>query len=722
VHLRTLISRARGQAGPAPGHWRLPGPPAILLRPTAPPLFIGIVVGALAIVVETALVLLLKHLNHNESFATPYLLGILAISMIWGLGLAVTMSVASALVLAYIRDWPRAHFAPFGLEDVVFLAVFLGVALCTNLMAGWARARTVEAQASRDELRVLGEDQAALRRVATLVGREVEPSKVFAGVIDEMRRSMHAGVVGLWRFEPSEITLVAGATEPTMLAKWPIGTRTPIEGNNLASAVLRTGRPARMDTYAKAAGPIAARVREQGVRAAVGVPIIVGGRVWGMAAVGSLSADRMPPDTEARMCDFAELAATAISNAATRDELQASRDSLSTLATQQSALRRVATLAARAVRPSEVFMAVAEEMACCLDATNAEVLQYVDDGAAIVLANFAQPIQPGQPAEPIFPVGERLNIEGENVLKMVQRTGRPARKDDYDNPKGPLATRAHELGMRSVVGAPIVVDERIWGTALVRSTRPEPLPPDTEERITQFAELVATAIAATAARAELVKSRGRIVAAADLTRRRLERNLHDGAQQLAVSLRLQLRMAEESVSSESDELKQLLSKIASGMTALIDELQEISRGIHPPALSRGGLVPALQTLARRSTLPVVLDIGSLQRLPESVEVAAYYIIAEAITNAAKHAQASQVVVKLRADAENLYVSVSDDGIGGADPGKGSGLVGLKDRVAALEGQLEISSPARSGTSVRATIPRQQPDEHPRASSKQTPPQ
>jgi signal transduction histidine kinase len=705
MHIRTLFSRARGRPGPALSR---PGPSSILLRPTAPPLSVGIVVAAVAIVIETVLVLVLRHFVRHEAFEVVYLLGILTISMIWGLGLAVALSVVSAAVLAYIRDWPRTHFAPFGLEDLVFLTAFLAVALCTNLVVGWARARTVETQASRDKLRVLAEDQAALRRVATLVARGVEPSRVFAMVTDEMRRSMHVGVVGLWRFEDGAITLVAAATEPAMLAKWPIGTRTPIEGNNLASSVLRTGRPARMDTYAKAAGPIAARVREQGVRAAVGLPIIVGGRVWGMAAIGSVSADPLPVDAEARMNDFAELVATAIANAATRDELQASRDSLSSLATQQSALRRVATLAARGARPSEVFAAVAEEMACCLNVTNAEILQYVDehvgDRAATVVANFAHP------GEPAFPVGKHLTLEGDSVIAMVLRTGRAARKDDWDNAKGSVAALARELGVRSVAGAPIVVDERLWGVALVRSTRPEPLPADTEERIAEFAELVATAIAAASARAELIKSRGRIVAAADLTRRRLERTLHDGAQQLAVSLRLKLRIAEESVSSESDELKQLLSQIASGMTGLIDELQEISRGIHPAMLSRGGLGPAIQTLARRSTLPVTLEIGKLERLPESVEVAAYYVIAEAVTNAAKHAQASQIMVTVNADEENLHVSVSDDGVGGADRGKGSGLLGLKDRVAALEGKLEISSPAGGGTSLRATIPRLQPDE------------
>jgi signal transduction histidine kinase len=231
---------------------------------------------------------------------------------------------------------------------------------------------------------------------------------------------------------------------------------------------------------------------------------------------------------------------------------------------------------------------------------------------------------------------------------------------------------------------------------------------DTEARIGDFADLVATAIANAATRDELIKSRGRIVAAGDETRRRLERNLHDGAQQRAVALGLQLGLAQQRVPPELGELTEHLSQIGSAVAELSEELREISHGLHPAALARAGLVPAIKALARRSTLPVSLDAAVPRRLPESVEVAAYYVVAEALTNAAKHAQASEVIVTVTDDAEVLNLQVRDNGIGGADFGDGSGLIGLKDRVEALGGQLAMSSPVGDGTSLTATIPLHQP--------------
>jgi signal transduction histidine kinase len=550
------------------------------------------------------------------------------------------------------------------------------------------------------EFRQIADDQAALRRVATLVARGVDPSEVFGAVTDEARRCLHMTTAGLWRFEATgEITLLAAAADPELLVKWPVGTRTPVEGDNLASAVLSTGAPARMNDYENATGPIAARVRDLGVRGAVGVPIIVDGRVWGLLVVGSIRPGPMPVGTETRMSDFAELVGTAIANAATRHELRASRDSLSVLATQQAALRRAATLVARGVSPAVVFSAVAEEMARCLKVENAEVHRYQDGGAgSVVVASYAES------GMPHIPFGEHRTLEGENVSEKVWRTGRPARMDSYEHAPGSNAARMRELGIRSRVGVPIMVDERVWGMAVVGSSRPEPLPADTEVRVAEFAELLATAITAAATRDELIKSRGRIVAAGDETRRRLERNLHDGVQQRAVSLGLQLCLAQQRVPPELGELTEHLSQIGSAVAELSEELREVSHGLHPATLARAGLVPAIKALARRSTLPVSLDAAVPRRLPESVEVAAYYVVAEALTNAAKHAQASEVIVRVTDDAEVLNLQVRDNGAGGADFGDGSGLIGLKDRVEALGGQLEMSSPVGDGTSLTATIP------------------
>jgi signal transduction histidine kinase len=257
--------------------------------------------------------------------------------------------------------------------------------------------------------------------------------------------------------------------------------------------------------------------------------------------------------------------------------------------------------------------------------------------------------------------------------------------------------------MRSGVGAPIIVDEHLWGVTVVGSSGPDPLPPDTEERISDFAELVATALANAATRAELVASRARIVAAADDARRRLERDLHDGAQQRLVSLGLEARTAKGLVPRDQIELKQRLDELASGLTGVSTELQEISRGIHPAILSEGGLGPALKSLARRSAVPVSFQVAIERRLSDAVEIAAYYVVAEALTNAVKHAQASQVNVRAEIAEDTLCLSIQDDGIGGADLRKGSGLIGLKDRVEALGGHLKVTSEPGSGTSLDVAI-------------------
>jgi signal transduction histidine kinase len=369
------------------------------------------------------------------------------------------------------------------------------------------------------------------------------------------------------------------------------------------------------------------------------------------------------------------------------------------LAEQQTALRRVATLVARGLPPYDVFSTVAAELARCLRVQHSALVCYQRDSAALVLA--AHDVTGGVKK---MRVGERFSVEGETVASMVWRTGRAARMDSHDNASGSAAARIRELGLRSGVGAPILVDGRLWGAAVVGSSRSEPLPPDTEARVGDFADLVATAIANAATRAELTASRARIVAAADDARRRFERDLHDGAQQHLIALGLELRTAEASLPPGPHRIKDQISGVVTGLAGISEELREISRGIHPAILSKGGLGPALKTLARRSAVPVELDVSVHRRLGESAEVAAYYIVAEALTNAAKHAQASQVDVRVEAAGSNLRLSIRDDGIGGADPTKGSGIIGLRDRVEALGGEMVISSPPASGTSLLVKIP------------------
>src|ERR1700722_6147880 len=546
---------------------------------------------------------------------------------------------------------------------------------------------------------------AGLRRVATLVARGVSPSEVFFAVADEIARCMEASNASVSRFDGDGtlVLLALGRIDPTVKNKPLIGERFSLEGNNVAATVARVGRAARQDSSQNASGPVAAWIREMGFRCTVGAPIIVDGRVWGMAAVASSGPEPLPPDTEARISDFANLVAAAIVNAASRAELLAGRDELSVLAEQQASLRRVATLVARGVDSSAVFCAVAEELSGWLGVHHHAVLfRYEPDGAGVLLGAGGY-----DPELAKIPVGERFTLDGESVAAKVFRTGRPARMDSYENAPGSIAMRFGVLGLCRAVGAPIIVDGRLWGTAIIGASRPdgEPLPPDTEARIGDFADLVATAIANAQTHLELSASRARIVAAADDARRGFERDLHDGAQQQLVALGLKLGTAHASVPSELHALKEQTAGILSGLAGISQEVQRISRGIHPAILSSGGLGPALKVLARRCTVPVELDLGVDGRLPESVEVAAYYVVAEALTNAAKHARASDVRVFAETEDANLVLSIQDNGIGGADVTKGSGLIGLKDRVEALGGQMKIlSTHTGSGTSLLVTMP------------------
>jgi signal transduction histidine kinase len=373
---------------------------------------------------------------------------------------------------------------------------------------------------------------------------------------------------------------------------------------------------------------------------------------------------------------------------------------LRVLADQQASLRRVATLVARGVAPSEVFSVVATELARCLGMHNSCLLRYEHDGSGVLLAAGEDP------GWMKVPIGTRVSFEGDNVPAIVYRTGRTTRMDGHrlEQARGFGSAYLRKLGVRSTVGAPIIVGGRLWGVAGIASTQADRLAPDIEARITDFTELVATAIANAQTHAELTASRVRIVAAADEARRRFERDLHDGAQQRLVALGLELRAVQAGPPVEARALDQQISNIVDGLTAVSKEIQEVSRGIHPAILSNGGLGPALKALARRSTVPAELQVSVDGRLPDSAEVAAYYIVAEALTNAAKHAQASQVNVRVEIRSEDLHLAIRDDGIGGANTAKGSGLIGLVDRVEACGGAMRIVSEPGAGTSLDARIP------------------
>jgi PAS domain S-box-containing protein len=374
-------------------------------------------------------------------------------------------------------------------------------------------------------------------------------------------------------------------------------------------------------------------------------------------------------------------------------ERRRAEDRATRLAQEQAALRRVATLVAEGEMPDEIFSAVSEEVRRLFGSEMAAVARFTSDGRSVVAAAST---------------GSDVSTEDRREIvdcipTEVFRTGLSARVEDAEL-RSVLEDVAggRQRDLASVVACPIVVEGRLWGTVSVWAR--ESLPLDSEDRLEDFTKLTATAIAKAATRKELAASRKRIVASSDQTRRRIERDLHDGTQQRLVSLGLAARAAAASTPPEQGDLRAEWDRIATGMVDAAEELQELARGIHPAIDSRGGLGPVLRTLARRSAIPVELDLGTDTRLPEPIEVAAYFVASEAMANTAKHAHASRIDVALATVNGSLVLSIRDDGIGGADPTAGSGLVGLADRVEALGGSVEVRSQPGHGTQVTAELP------------------
>jgi signal transduction histidine kinase len=367
------------------------------------------------------------------------------------------------------------------------------------------------------------------------------------------------------------------------------------------------------------------------------------------------------------------------------------------LAAEQAALRRIATLVAQATPSAEIFEAVTREVGMLSDAELARMERDESDGTVTGVAAWSR-------TEGHLAVGTRFALVGVSIAALVRETGRPMRVDTFAGALGPIAEEARALGIRSSVGCPIVVGGTLWGVIAASSKREAAFPPAAESRIDEFTRLVATAVANAEDRAEIAASRARVVAAADETRRRIERDLHDGAQQRLVSLALRLRALASALPPGTEAVGAELADLGSGLGDVLDDLREISRGIHPAILTRGGLGPALKSLARRSTVPVELNMSVDQRLPAAVEVAAYYVVAEGLTNVAKHARASVIGVDVVVTGASLRIAVRDDGMGGADTARGSGLIGLKDRVEAVGGDFAVESPIGAGTALRVDLP------------------
>jgi signal transduction histidine kinase len=536
---------------------------------------------------------------------------------------------------------------------------------------------------SHDEVRRFGDEQAALGRVATLAAEGAAPERVFTAVVDEVSSLIGLERIELVRYDSDDtgIVIAASGDHP-----FPVGSTWSLDDPSVMAEVARTRRAARIDDYGALKGEIASTARDAGFRSAIGAPMTVEGRLWGVIIAISIDPEPIPERSEARLGQFTDLAATAVANAE-------SREALAELVDEQTTLRRIATLVAQGASPQDLFDAVAEEVGRLLPAANVSMGRYEPDDCVTAMASWSS-------AGPAF--GGRWPIKGTNVAWMVLQTGRSARIDDFSAATDPIGVAVREAGFKSAVGSPIVVEGRLWGVISAASTE-GPMPRGAEARLASFTELVATAVANAESSAELAASRRRIVAASDDARRGIERDLHDGVQQQLVSLGLELGvMTADPPTGEA--LKAQLASVTENVGSVLDALVETARGIHPAILSQGGLAAALKGLARRSAVPVELHAQIEGPLPDEVEVAAYYVAAEALTNVAKHARACLVHMDVTTDDGTLTLLVRDDGVGGADPGGGSGLVGLYDRVEALGGTIKIDSSVGTGTCVAVTLP------------------
>jgi signal transduction histidine kinase len=432
--------------------------------------------------------------------------------------------------------------------------------------------------------------------------------------------------------------------------------------------------------------------------AATAVLIVCSITVWNTAGNdGPFVRDTLTQSLLSTQMFIAVSAITSMLLAAVTAERARAEAAQRALAGEQAALRRVATLVAGDARPSRVFELVTEEVGRLLGLPGANVMQYDGVRRATVVGAWSDE------GLPRFPVGAALDVDGDTVVARVVRTGQAARVD-YAQAGGKLAATVLSAGYRSAVAAPVHVGGRIWGVLAVVSISDDPPPAGLEQRLCDFADLVAQALANADAYEKLGASRARLVEVGDAERQRLERNLHDGAQQRLVSVALGLNMVNARLEKDPAAAREMLATAQAELVRGLDELRELARGIHPVVLTDRGLGPALQALVARAPLPVELTEMPDERLDAQVEAAAYYVVAEAVTNVAKYAHASHATVTIGRANGTATVTVSDDGVGGADPADGSGLRGLAARVEALNGRLEVDSPRGGGTCVTAEIP------------------
>ena len=543
---------------------------------------------------------------------------------------------------------------------------------------------------AREQVAALAEGRAALSRVAVAVATATRPESVFDVVTEEVGRLFGANAATLFRFDRHDenACVVVGRWSQDGAGTSPLGTQVELRGGPV-TRVRRTGLPSRGHVGDADQPELVALLSDLGIKSLVAAPIEVSGALWGAVVVSLMDDDAFADDAEERLVQFGKLVAVALANAQAREDLAA-------LADEQAALSRVAVAVATGELPERLFDAVSEEVGRLFGARSAATVRYLPGERASVIVG-------GWDRDGGFDrKGVRVAFRGGAIARVCD-SGRPERVDIETVPPEIQAGMEQE-GVISQVAAPIVVSGRLWGATSISIGPPDRFRSDAEQRLGKFTGLVAVALSNAEAREQLTASRSRIVQAGDAERRRLERNLHDGAQQRLVALALALRMAQAKLPNDPGAANELLDRASEELALGLEELRELARGIHPAILTDRGLAPALEALAARATVPVEVNGLPSERLPEPIEAAAFYVVAESLTNVAKYASAQSARVDLARDDGRLVVEVSDDGIGGADSAKGSGLRGLTDRVEALGGTLHVSSEKGRGTTVRAELP------------------
>ncbi|HEY0543670.1 MAG TPA: DUF4118 domain-containing protein [Actinoallomurus sp.] len=589
----------------------------IVQRRTRPPLALGILVAVSCVVAETLLAEVLEQITPVRALGVLYLLGIVTVASVWGLWLGMATSMVSTVALDYFLVPPVGSLTLNKAEDWTVLAVFIAVTLLAGLISKLARSLALEIDARAE-------------------------ADLYA---DLARILLHA---------------------PDLKTAQPAAARHLARALKLPSAAIRRDAPPDDEHH-------------------VAIPLHDDG-----AVVGSLLVPAgLPRATLRRLRERVVPSMEVLLQAAQARQR---------VTGEQAALRRLATLVAHGAPPDEVFGAVAREVAQILEVRHAVVMRYEPDHTATTVGVW----NTGPVAT--TPLRSRFPLEKGTATELVARTQAPGRIDAYEATlgAGKFLTALRDMGLNSAVGCPITVGGTLWGTVVAGSTS-EPLPEDTEKRIFDFTDLVATAIANADSHAKLQASRTRVLAAADATRRLIERDLHDGTQQRLVSLMLKLRTVEVTPPAEREDLSGVLSHTTHVLDKALEDLRGIARGLHPALLSRRGLEPAIKALAHCCPIPVELNVCA-DRLAERTQVTAYHVVSEALTNVAKHADASIVHVDLTSNDATVRLSIRDDGKGGTDPHSGSGLLNITDRIEALGGSLQITSPVGGGTSLLAEIP------------------